>query len=279
MKNQNLRVRDRRAPRRFYLDNLLIRGGWAKEIGIMSLSVYSTLAMHADADDQDAWPSQQTVADLLGVCRQSVNKAIGILQEWKLIEVEYREGTSSVCYLLHPDEWTPVKKSDIPLSKKATQTKPMSNKETSEDSSESSPAPEKRTRKRSDLDILKSELVTHFTEKSGLPRPPTVTKGERSAAGKLWWQPLIRIADCVDRDVARAQCLVEWALCHADAQELTVSSPRSIEKIAVGEQGRRVRQNGRPRSPAGGNKSAMTQNMEFFQRMVQEGEASTSGDY
>ena len=268
MKNQNLRVRDRRAPRRFYLDNLLIRGGWAKEIGIMALSVYSTLAMHADADDQDAWPSQQTIGDLLGVCRQSVNKAMGTLQEWKLIEVEYREGTSSVCYLLHPDEWTPVKKSDTPLSNKATLTKPMSNKEKPEESDDSSPAP-KRTRKRSELDVLKSELVSHFTEKSGLPKPPTATKGECSAAGKLWWQPLLRIAACVDKDLERARCLVEWALNHADSQNLTVSSPASIEKIAIGEQGRRVRSNGRPRAAPGQRnvQGSLTQNLEWLQEM------------
>ena len=132
--------------------------------------------------------------------------------------------------------------------------------------------------------MLKSELVTHFTEKSGLPRPPTKTKGECSAAGKLWWQPLIRIADCVDRDVARAQCLVEWALCHADSQDLTVSSPASIEKIAIGEQGRRVRQNGRPRAPDGlqsrvsaGRKnsgSSMSQNLAWIQEMNEEAAAS-----
>ncbi len=138
-----------------------------------------------------------------------------------------------------------------------------------EDSDESSPAPKKRTRARSELDVLKSELVSHFTEKSGLPRPPTGTKGEFSAAGKLWWQPLIRIADCVDRDVARAQCLVEWALCHADSQALTVSRPASIEKIAIGELGRRIRQDGRPRAAAGrtNGKTSMTQTMEWLQEM------------
>lgn len=142
-----------------------------------------------------------------------------------------------------------------------------------EDSDESSPAPKKRTRRKSELDVLKSELVTHFTEKSGLPRPPTSTEGECSAAGKLWWQPLLRIAECVDKDVARAQCLVEWALCHADAEGLTVKAPKSIEGIATGEQARRVRTNGRPRAP-GDNppQSPMSANMEFFQRMIQEGE-------
>ena len=140
-----------------------------------------------------------------------------------------------------------------------------------EDSSESSCAPKKRTRKKSELDILKHKLVTHFTEKSGLPKPPTGTRGKCSAAGKLWWQPLIRIADCVDRDVERAQCLVEWALDHADSQGLTVSSPASIEKIAIGEQARRVRTDGRPRSSGSTEpRSAMSRNMGWIQEMQEE---------
>ena len=154
-------------------------------------------------------------------------------------------------------------------------TETTSEKDKPEDSSESSCAPEKRTRKKSELDILKHKLVTHFTEKSGLPKPPTGTKGECSAAGKLWWQPLIRIADCVDRDVERAQCLVEWALDHADSQGLTVSSPASIEKIAIGEQARRVRTDGRPRSSGSTEpRSAMSRNLTWIQEMQKERAAS-----
>ena len=144
-----------------------------------------------------------------------------------------------------------------------------------EDSNESSCAPKKRTRKRSELDCLKSELVTHFTEKSGLPKPPTGTKGECSAAGKLWWQPLLRIAACVDRDLERAHSLVEWALDHADSQNLTISSPASIEKIAIGEQGRRVRSNGRPpRSATRSSGPSMSQNLAWIQEMCEEDAAN-----
>jgi hypothetical protein len=146
-------------------------------------------------------------------------------------------------------------------------------KENTEDSDESSPAPKKRTRRKSELDVLKSELVTHFTEKSGLPRPRCNTHSQNLAAARLWWQPLLRIAECVDKDVARAQCLVEWALCHADAEGLTIKAPKSIEGIATGEQARRVRTNGRPRAPGDNQpQSPMSANMEFFRRMIQEGE-------
>ena len=172
-------------------------------------------------------------------------------------------------FFLHPELCLLDKKSDTPPVKKSDTNKTHDINKDNEDSDESSPAPKKRTRKRSELDCLKSELVSHFTEKSGLPRPPTGTQGECSAAGKLWWHPLIRIADCVGRDVERAQCLVEWALCHADEQGLTVKAPKSIEGIAIGEQARRVRQNGKPRAPAGrkNDKTTMTQTMEWLQEM------------
>ncbi len=234
--------------------------------------------------DGVCWKSTKTLAKACRMSTGSVSNAKKTLVEKKLIAIQKKPNSGHDSHdVIVLDIWTQNQARYLEL--KAAKDQRSSNerqrspgetkknpvrKENTEDSDESSPAPEKRTRKRSELDVLKSELVTHFTEKSGLPRPPTGTKRERSAAGKLWWQPLIRIADCVERDVARAQCLVEWALCHADSQDLTVSSPASIEKIAIGEQARRVRSNGHPRAPAGRKQPSMSQNLAWIQEMQEE---------
>jgi DNA-binding MarR family transcriptional regulator len=116
---------------------------------------------------------------------------------------------------------------------------PIKNRES--ESSDELSSTKKRTRKRSELDDIKADLVAHFVHLTCISRPLTYTKGQRSAAAKLWWNPLVAIAKACDNDADRAKQLISWAISKMDKDELTISNPLSIEKVATGEQARRKR--------------------------------------
>ncbi len=74
--NKPYQIRDRRGGNRYYVDNVFLRGGWAARVGVYALAVYNVLAMFADGDEQAAWPSYQTMADLTGMSRRHAMRAI-----------------------------------------------------------------------------------------------------------------------------------------------------------------------------------------------------------
>jgi DNA-binding transcriptional MocR family regulator len=73
-------------------------------------SVYQAIAAYA-FDEAEAWPSQQTIADDVGCCRESVNRAVSRLIDAGWLEItEKRRGRRgwlhNVYELLAP--WTPI---------------------------------------------------------------------------------------------------------------------------------------------------------------------------
>ena len=115
---------------------------------------------------------------------------------------------------------------------------------------------------------LRSRLAKKFSKLSGLRFPKDV-----KALNKTWWTPLLEISALCDYDETRTVALLEWSLAHADDQPdpLTIISPASIHKIAIGEQARRVRTDGRPRlSGSTEPRSAMSRNMTWIQEMQEE---------
>jgi DNA-binding Lrp family transcriptional regulator len=88
-------IRDNRSRDWFYLDNELLEvfGGKGKSdrgIGVHALGVYMVLAKHANNETQQSKPSYQTIANLLGVSRNTVIAAIKTLEKAGLISVEQR---------------------------------------------------------------------------------------------------------------------------------------------------------------------------------------------
>lgn len=113
----NFKIRDRRGDNRYFVDNIFLKRYGAK-LGPHCIAVYSALAMYANADTQKAWPSFQTIADLVGMSRQQVIREIKKLKAHNIIEAEKRKEPhpetgkpvfqTDVFTLLHPDEWNKI---------------------------------------------------------------------------------------------------------------------------------------------------------------------------
>jgi biotin operon repressor len=72
----------------FWIPKALIQG-YAAKIGPIGIAVYNVLASMTD-QNQECFPSQKYMADLLGYSRASINKALKVLKGEGLIEVKKR---------------------------------------------------------------------------------------------------------------------------------------------------------------------------------------------
>lgn len=52
-------------------------------------AIFNTIVLHADADTNEAWPSNQTLAKETSLCVRSVQNAIQYLLKIKYIRIEY----------------------------------------------------------------------------------------------------------------------------------------------------------------------------------------------
>jgi len=255
-------VRDKRCSKRYFIDNALLRGGWGKEIGPYGLAVYNALAIHANVDTQDAWPSHNLIAKLTGMSRPTVTKAISALEAFNIIAVD-RSGHNHIYFLVDRSEWRPVdgdsesksvNQADIPdesvnavdtsnvnavdtNNTHATKLKGNNTHDPPDDGRE-----EKPKRKRSANDDRKLALETYFSTVAKIPRPPTGNAKQRRRAGVLWWTPLMAMAKACDNDTQRTMNLIAWTLAKMDRDNLTVTAPNSIVNIAIAEQAKRKRQ-------------------------------------
>jgi len=104
---------------------------------------------------------------------------------------------------------------------------------------EENTAPAPRPRASSGKNAVRKALEVYFIRKTKLPRPLMKTAKQKKAAGERWWQPLRRIAELAEQDLARGTGLIDAALQRLDG--LTISAPQSILKTVeaiVGEQAR-----------------------------------------
>lgn len=103
-----IRIRDKRNKGWFFLDNEYLNG-YAKIFGAVGTSIYVSLCRHADAE-QKCFPSQELIAQELGIASRTVRKYIKMFEEWNLISVArdkagYQKGLSNTYYLIDKSEW------------------------------------------------------------------------------------------------------------------------------------------------------------------------------
>jgi hypothetical protein len=89
----------------------------------------------------------------------------------------------------------------------------------------------KAERKKSQDQIDRAVLESHFSEITGIAKPEPKTARQRSQAVALWWSPLRDIYEMTGRDVEAAQTLITEAVWRM--AELTIASPKSIEKVCI----------------------------------------------
>lgn len=103
--SDRLIIRDSRGGKWFFIDNLLLRGPWGRQLGPFGIAVYAALCLHAGNNNQKSWASYQTLAHLTGMSRRQAIREIKKLEQLSLIHVERRTSRSNIISLLHHSEW------------------------------------------------------------------------------------------------------------------------------------------------------------------------------
>ena len=92
------------------------------------LAVYNVLASYANSKSQTCFPSQQTIADRIGLCRETVNRKVKLLREKQLIKVNRLKGRC-LYFLLRPDVILNHSLCDVRITRYVTQDHINNNKE------------------------------------------------------------------------------------------------------------------------------------------------------
>ena len=66
------------------------------------LAVYNVLASYANSNSQTCFPAQKTIADRIGLCRETVNRKVKLLREYRLVRVKRLRGRC-LYFLLRPN--------------------------------------------------------------------------------------------------------------------------------------------------------------------------------
>jgi hypothetical protein len=120
---------------------------------------------------------------------------------------------------------------------------PEHNKDTDK---ESSPPPAKR--KQTKRERFAETMARRFSKTSGIPMPGATTAAARKKSGVMWFNPLWalyklhrpeeeRMGDRQltydEESLSRTLQLIDHAVQHCRAEKLTLSTPRSIENVAI----------------------------------------------
>jgi hypothetical protein len=96
------------------------------------------------------------------------------------------------------------------------------------------PSDEPKKRQLTGKNALKQQLAEEFSGMTAIPLPSLDTKRQGREAGVKWFNPLLAIAAACDDDLKRTREVIQEAIEQMDADDLTISSPQSIQKTAIG---------------------------------------------
>jgi replication initiation and membrane attachment protein DnaB len=83
-----IEIRDKRSQEWYWQNNLFV-DVYGETVGSNAVAIYSVLCRHANNSTQKCWPSMETIGKKSGIKdRKTVSKAIGILSDYNIIEVE-----------------------------------------------------------------------------------------------------------------------------------------------------------------------------------------------
>ena len=108
------KIRDLRKKDQYKIDDQYLNG-YAKVFGPITTAVYNSLSRHAEFHTQEAFPSEELIAEEHGIGRKSVQRSIKQLKGANMIKVERakRKGKwlNNMYYLVDKSEW--IKPKDI----------------------------------------------------------------------------------------------------------------------------------------------------------------------
>lgn len=100
-----LRIRDKRGGDRYFIDNLFLRGGYGAKVKAHGIAVYNALCLSANLENQECFPSYQTIADMTGMSRRQAIDSMAELVDLGVVEVEGKAYSSNTYILIHKDNW------------------------------------------------------------------------------------------------------------------------------------------------------------------------------
>ncbi len=101
-KNEEFEVRDLRE--KFFMVDDAYLNGWAKKCGQSATLVYMVLCRHSSRD-QSCFPSEQLMADKMGITKRRVIGGIKTLEAFRIIHVSRTRGEKNVYFLLDKSNW------------------------------------------------------------------------------------------------------------------------------------------------------------------------------
>lgn len=96
----NSEIRDFRKGDWYWIDREILRR-YGKELKASGLAIYNILASYANLSTQACFPTQATMAKIIGISKRTVIRKIKLLKSLDLIRVKKRKGRC-VYYLLEP---------------------------------------------------------------------------------------------------------------------------------------------------------------------------------
>lgn len=101
-KDEKIEIRSIKRGKWYWIEKSILKE-YASEIKSSGLAVYNVLAYFANSKSQSCFPTQKTMADLIGLSRRTVSRKIRLLKEKGLIAVERINGRFKY-FLLYSNE-------------------------------------------------------------------------------------------------------------------------------------------------------------------------------
>jgi hypothetical protein len=98
---QKFEIRDMRDGDWYWMDRSILHG-YGQKLKASGIAVYNALASFANFKTQTCFPTQEVIAQLIGLSARTVRRKVKLMIELGLIKVERRRG-SAIYYLLRPD--------------------------------------------------------------------------------------------------------------------------------------------------------------------------------
>ncbi len=103
MKNgKEIEIRSIKRGKWYWIDKGILKN-YASELKSSGLAVYNVLAYFANSKSQSCFPTQKTMANLIGLSRRTVSRRIRLLKAKRLIAIERMNGRLKY-FLLYPKE-------------------------------------------------------------------------------------------------------------------------------------------------------------------------------